>query len=109
MEMLSVNWSNAFVVLGLGVGIVFVVLVMLVFLLNGFSWFFIKKEKTITEKGKPEVKPGNSIEEEKAVAIAMALYQFYQEPHDEESYIISINQKKTSWNSKIFGLNNFSR
>jgi len=45
MEILNINWSNAFVVLSLGMGIVFVVLTMLVFLLNGFSWFFTKKEK----------------------------------------------------------------
>ena len=107
MEVLNINWSNAFVVLGLGIGIVFIVLIMLVLLLSGFSWFFIRKEKTGTNI--PIVAANAPAEAEKVAAIVMALHSFYQDVHDEESYIVSIKEKKTSWNSKILGLNNFPR
>ena len=103
MEILSINWSNAFVVLGLGVGIVFAVLVMLVFLLNAFGWFFIRKEKPVAVISIVEVNIPSGAEK---AAIAMALYLFYQDEHNEESGIITIKGNPTSWNSKVYGLNN---
>ena len=98
-----INWSNAFVVLGLGMGIVFIVLIMLVFLLNGFSRLFVEKKKQTTEI--PAVATDNGLAETEAAAIAMALHLYYKDVHDEENNIITINDNKnTLWNSKIFGL-----
>ena len=100
MEILNISWSNAFVVFSLGMGIVFVVLILLVFLLNGFSWLFIEKKTEITAA------VSNIPTEMEAAAIVMALHLFYQGT-DEENSIITINNKTTLWNSKIFGLNRF--
>jgi Na+-transporting methylmalonyl-CoA/oxaloacetate decarboxylase gamma subunit len=107
MEILNINWSNAFVVAGLGMGVVFVLLAMLVFLLNCFSYLFIKKKKQTTEM--PIITANNVFTEAETAAIATTLHLFYQDMHDEESGVITINKKITLWNSKIFGLNTFSR
>ena len=103
MEILNISWSNAFVVFSLGTGIVFVVLILLVFLLNIFSWLFVRKKELITDIPTATGVPT----ETEATAIAMALHLFHQDIHNEESCIITIGNKKTLWNSKIFGLNKF--
>ncbi|MDR0873783.1 MAG: OadG family protein [Prevotellaceae bacterium] len=105
---MNVIWSNALTVLGLGLFIVFVVLILLVFLLNGFSWFFIKKE-TPQLQTIPATTPTTSgaITPAEQAAVAMALHLFYEDAHDEESYVITIQQEPYNpWNSKIYGLNN---
>ena len=67
--------------------------------------FFVKKEKPAVVAATPTENVVISAEAEKA-AIAMALHLFYQDVHDKESYVITIQEKQTSWNSKIYGLNN---
>ncbi len=107
---MNIIWSNAFTVMGLGLLVVFTILVLLVFLLNGFSWFFIRKEKTGTLQPAPvsadKKAPLTAAEE---AAVAMALHLFYEDAHDEESYVITINKDNAPynpWSSKIYGLNN---
>jgi sodium pump decarboxylase gamma subunit len=110
MLLLNVNWSDAFTILGLGMLIVFSVLILLVFLLNFSGWIFTRK--TNTEEN-IEVKPtviseNETFSEEEKAAIAMALHLFYEDVHDEESYVITIDDTNTSsaWNSKMYNLNN---
>jgi len=103
MEILNINWSNAFMVSILGVGIVFVVLIMLVFLLNGFSCLFVEKKNRTTHI--QEVTVDGVPTEAEAAAIAMALHLYFEDVHDEESDIITIVDNKNSvWNSKILSL-----
>ena len=108
MEILNINWSNAFAVSGLGIYIVLIVLTMLVFVLNGFSRFFIEKKQLTTER-QPVATNHNVSSEAETAAIVVALQLFHQEVHDEESYIITISKKTTLWNSKVFGLINLPR
>jgi len=67
--------------------------------------FFTKKEAPQTETATPANFDGLLTAAEEA-AVAMALHLFYEDVHDEESYIITIQEKQSSWNSKIYGLNN---
>ncbi len=111
MLLLSVNWSGAFTVLGLGMTIVFSVLILLVFLLNFSGWIFTRDTNTA---GNIEIKPtevseNETFSEEEKAAIAMALHLFYQNVHDEESYVITINDTAntpSAWNSKMYNSNN---
>ena len=111
---LSINWANTFAVIIIGFGLVFVVLVLLVFVLKAFGLIakpknenkeIIKESKQVTIKANEE-----GFSESESAAIAMALSLYYADVHDEESYVITIdNSRETSWNSKIYGLNNFMR
>ncbi len=112
---LSINWANTFAVIIIGFGLVFVVLVLLVYIIKIFSFFSNRKEiksgvtNNEVKSNTAEVKEATISDVENA-AIAMALSLYYSDVHDEESYVITIdNSRKTSWNSKIYGLNNFMR
>ena len=110
---LSINWANTFAVIVIGFGLVFVVLVLLVGVIKIFGFIVNKKDKNETTNN--EVKSNTAVKEAtisevENAAIAMALSLYYSDVHDEESYVITIdNSRKTSWNSKIYGLNNFMR
>jgi hypothetical protein len=54
----------------------------------------------------------NGITDPEIVAIGMALYQFFDEVHDNESNVITIKRierRYSPWSSKIYGLNNLQR
>lgn len=54
----------------------------------------------------------NGITDAEIVAIGMALYQFFDEVHDNESNVITIQRierRYSPWSSKIYGLNNLQR
>ena len=109
MEILNINWSNAFTVMGLGLLIVFIVLVLLVFLLSGFSWFFREKEIPAVQAVAAAPAGNMKFTAAEGAAVAMALHLCYKDVHDEESYVITIHKDGTPynpWSSKIYGLNN---
>ena len=107
MEMLNVAWSNAFTVMGLGLLVVFIVLILLVFLLDGFGWFFIKKEMSAVQAAAASSTNSSSmLTAAEEAAVTMALHLFYNDVHDEESNVITIQETQTFWNSKIYNLNN---
>ncbi len=110
---LSMNWANTFAVIIIGFGLVFVVLVLLVFVIKIFGFIANAKENNSeTNKGVKQTAEVKEVEvsDIENAAIAMAISLYYADVHDQESYVITIdNSKKTSWNSKIYGLNNFFR
>ncbi len=108
MLILSINWTNAFIVMFLGIAIVFTVLCLLIALLYGFGF-------VVSKLSKNEDEPASRNEEEsldvvsgtESAAIAMALHLYYADIHDEESDIITIkniNSRYSPWNSKIYGV-----
>lgn len=106
----AISTANLIIAL-VGYLIVFVALVMLYFVFYSFPKLinlFNRKKGTKGIVNKEEVMSG-----EVNAAIAMALYLFYNEYHDEESHILTI--KKTSktyspWSSKIYSVrNSFNR
>ena len=87
MEMLAINWGNVGIVTLVGFGLVFVVLVLLIFILQVFGKIMALD----------------------SAAIATALHLYFNEVHDEESLVVTIKtveRRYSPWNSKIYGLNN---
>ncbi len=95
----------------------FIVFVALVFLIGVFltlpkilNWDtkrVLRKKKGV-EKG--QIKDSDIvIPGETNAAIAMALYMYFNEMHDEESNVITIKEVKrrySPWSSKVYGFNN---
>ena len=97
---MSIIWSDGLT--GSGMLLLLMALTVLVYLFKNF-----KKAKTQKESPQPAVAAENSLlTATEGAAVAMALHLFYQDIHDEESYMITIQEKQSSWNSKIYGLNN---
>ena len=105
MLILSINWTNAFIVTFLGIVVVFIVLCLLVVLLYGFRMVskLFKNDEIATDEDKEQCLEVVSGAE--SAAIAMALNLYYADIHDEESDIITIKNISNGyspWNSKIY-------
>ena len=94
MTILVTNWSTVWLMTGLGIGTVFVILIVLFCDLSVFS--------SVTRKTRDKVLTGveavkNVVEKEEIAenitnaAIATAVYLYMQGRHDEESGIITIH------------------
>jgi len=110
LEITSATW----IVTLLGWGIVFVALVILVIIFTNvprihvyFTQRKLRKQGKLDQNESISVK--NSVSGEENAAIAMALYLYLNERHDEESGIITIKRierRYSPWSSKIYNLNN---
>ena len=101
MTMLAVNWGNALLITGVGFGLVFLVLVLLIFIVKSFGLIFAQKPKAQAAVAAPAAAPAEVGEEEMA-AIAYVLHTFYNQ-HDEESDILTIRHDDVAyspWNQK---------
>ena len=107
---LSVNWSDVLAMSGMGFGVVFCVLLLLVVVMVLLGSVVQKIENVVTKHSAaaPSVAPASSVasaadasEEDKA-AIAMALYLHFHNVHDEESHVITIHHKEYSaWHHEL--------
>lgn len=111
MTLLSVNWGFALLVVGVGMGTVFLMLVVLILLIG----FQSKLIAVLTGKTKHIEEPENTTEthptahEQAAIAMAMHLYL---DTHDEETPIITIQKTErrySPWSSKIYQMRDFSK
>lgn len=128
MELLSVIlrhdpwiYTKGWIVTIAGFLIVIIALFILSFIFRGVAAYFIKKDEKKTESGKLKteneqlsvtrsqlsVKEGE-IPNEVLTAIGMALY-LSTNLHDEESNIVTIERRPTSWNNKYFGVRHWKR
>ena len=117
MMILAVNWTNVTIVTLFGIGMVFFILCVLIFVLSLFSVVMtastskktkVKKE-VVAQVEETPICESSASESEKA-AIAMALHLYFAEVHDTESYCLTIRQNPNSaWNSKIYGMNNLNK
>ena len=120
------SWGDMLVMTALGIGFVFVILILLVFVMKGFGLMFNEKntyQKPATPKAPvnhapaavqqaPTVAaPQPKAEDTEMAAVAMALHLYYNaNVHDTESYRITNKQNgPTAWNMKIFGMNNIMK
>ena len=101
MTFLAVNWGNALLITGVGFGLVFTVLVLLIFIVKLFGVIFVQKPKA-----RPAVAaaaaPAESSDETDMAAIAYVLHTFYNQ-HDEESDVLTIRHDDVAyspWNQK---------
>ena len=106
----AVNWTAVWQMTGVGIGVVFCILVLLVFILSGFSTVVGGKKKAPQTKVKavpaaapaaqPQAAASDASDDE--AAVATALFLFYQEMHDDESYRITIKHPAYSaWHAEL--------
>lgn len=113
MNLLDVT-SSTLIITFIGWGIVFAALVVLVIIFTNvpkIHVYFTKRK--LRKQGKLDadetIEVGGGVSGEENAAIAMALYMFLNEQHDEESGVITIKRierRYSPWSSKIYGLNN---
>lgn len=116
---LAINWGNALVVTFFGFAVVLTVLVLLIFVLQGFGSIVTAMEKkssksaaTTPAAAAVEAKEENGLTAEENAAIAMAIYQYCFGIHDEESLVLTFHEQEEHyhpWNSKIIGINKFNK
>lgn len=110
LEITSATWIVTF----LGWGIVFAALVVLVLVFTNVPRIHVYfTQRRLRKQGKLEANESISVKSgvsgEENAAIAMAIYMFLNEQHDEESGIITIKRierRYSPWSSKIYNLNN---
>ena len=117
--LLLVNWGHVWMVTGLGFLLVFVLLVVLIFTLKGFGAIMQKaisapapKTVQVKQPPLPQKKEDNemAINSNVTAAIAMALHlSYFGGEHDEEPTRITIIPHRTTWNDKMYGMNNLIR
>ena len=115
MEILVVDWSNAFIFAGFCVLIVFSVLTILVIILYFFGK--VMSAQNTKQQTAPAVAPavstpatsGATLSEQEHAALATALYLYFNDNHDKESYRITIKDVQSPWNAKFYGINNLHR
>lgn len=102
MTFLAVNWGNALLITGVGFGLVFVVLILLIFIVKSFGVIFTQKPKAQAPVAAPAAKAEETTDETDMVAIAYVLHTFYNQ-HDEESDVLTIRHDDVAyspWNQK---------
>ncbi|MDR0798753.1 MAG: OadG family protein [Dysgonamonadaceae bacterium] len=104
MALLAINWSNALIITGLGLLIVFAVLILLVGILKLFSIIFREKEQKPENPASTRQNVSNreELSEEERAAVALAIYLYQADVHDQESCLLTIRHKPySSWNMKF--------
>lgn len=95
----NATWSDIWAMTGIGIGTVFVILILLVLILGVFNLIAKGSEREISAKAAlPKTSHAIVAEKEKETAtdddlaaVATALYLFYKEIHDEESFVLTIH------------------
>ena len=109
-------YTKGWIVTIVGFLIVIIALAILSMLFSGVASYFKKKDaqKNEVKELKPAtVKPVTKLAEgeipaEVQAAIGMALY-LTTNLHDEESNVITIERRQTSWNDKNYGVRHWKR
>ena len=102
MTFLAVNWGNALLITGVGFGLVFTVLVLLIFIVKLFGVIFTQKPKAQAPVAAPVAAPAAENEDMDMAALAYVLHTFYNQ-HDEESDVLTIRHDDvvySPWNQK---------
>ena len=102
MTFLAVNWGNALLITGVGFGLVFIVLVLLIFIVKSFGVIFTQKPKAQAPAAQAPAAAAEATDETDMAAIAYVLHTFYNQ-HDEESDVLTIRHDDVAyspWNQK---------
>ena len=104
MILLTTDWGQAWTMAGIGPGVVFLILLLLVCILTVFSFVARgKKEEPVVAKvaetGSPK---SGSVSQADEAAVAMAVYLYMNGRHDEESGILTIHVNEHSlWHEEL--------
>lgn len=104
--------ANAITIFLIGFGVVYVALIIIYFIFNMLPKVLsikLKKDKVVKEqKHASPVEKTSKTDDEVYAAIAMALSLHFEDAHDDEPMILSINlndRLNSQWNSKIQNVN----
>ncbi|MCQ2245896.1 MAG: OadG family protein [Bacteroidaceae bacterium] len=102
MNLLSANWAEAWMITGMSILVVFCILLLIVLVLLIFNMTAKKVTATArdvkqTYQVSKQVKAFEEASEEDKAAVAIALYLFYNDDHDKESGILTINKAPSAW------------
>lgn len=91
----NATWSDMWAMTGIGFGTVFTILLLLVLILGIFNLIAKGSKKSTAVKALPKAAPAiaakSNADDDDLAAVATALYLFYQEVHDEESFVLTIH------------------
>ena len=109
------GWPDMLLVAGIGFGVVFAVLVLLIYVMRLMGWVFTRQKKA--EKAAKAAAAGVAVsdddhheaitDQEIAAAIITALKLYKSNLHDQESEMLTIHRitrAYSPWSSKIHGL-----
>lgn len=112
MNLLEIT-SGTLIITIIGWAIVFVALVLLVVIFTNvpriLAYFTERRLRKEGKLEKDETIHVSGVSGEENAAIAMALYMYMNEQHDEESGVITIKhiqRRYSPWSSKVYGMNN---
>lgn len=104
MYFLSITDPQIWLLAGISILVVFSILIILVIILNIFS--FVSKKQTTAKakavKGSTEQPKGleKASEEDKA-AVATALYLYFEEINNSESRVLTISPYNSAWGAQL--------
>ena len=113
-NIVNMGWTDMLLMAGIGFGVVFLVLVLLIYIMRGMGWVFTRQKKA--EKVAKAAASGVAVDEddheaitdqEIAAAIITALKLYKSNLHDQESEMLTIHRitrAYSPWSSKIHGL-----
>ena len=103
---LATTWSDMWAMTGIGFGTVFVILLLLVLILGIFNVVAKKKSAAPAVSPKPALEKKDVTpllqdvkgDSDDIAAVATALCLYFQEVHDEETYVLTIHHHEhTAW------------
>ena len=100
---LLTNWSDAWLMTGIGVGVVFTILIILVLVLMVFNLVAKqspKAENVKVENGETTVS-ATKADDLDSVAVATAVYLYQKSKGDQESGILTIKKTPSAWHAVL--------
>ena len=112
MTLLAINWAFTLLVMGVGMGVVFVLLIVLIWIINLQTAIIHGKDNNKKSvKTEPVVTTATHPTPHEQAAIAMAMHLYF-DAHDEEPHVITIEEverRYSPWSSKIYSMRNFTK
>ena len=109
--MLAINWGFALLVTGIGIGTVFLLLIVLIWIINlqtKLTSAINGEKKTVAAAPAVAVTTDTHPTPHEQAAIAMAMHLYF-DAHDEEPHVITIEEverRYSPWSSKIYSMRN---
>ena len=110
----NMGWPEMLLMAGIGFGVVFCVLVLLIYIMKAMGWVFTRQKKAekvakAAATGAPVADDDHEAisDQEIAAAIMTALKLYKSNLHDQESEMLTIHRitrAYSPWSSKIHGL-----
>ncbi len=104
--MIATNWTAAWLLTGVGIGVVFCILILLVLVLQFFSALTAKNgvkplaAPAAKQSSKPQ--PLSAASDADKAAVAVALYLYTNNLHDDESGVLTIHlNEHTAWHAVL--------